>query len=251
MTECPCGEPTTSGYLCRSCAKRLDEDLRQIAALWPESHTTLTRQDRVGPGGSRGSGGAHGLPVSLAASETRDYVRLVVSTWLRHLAGDRTPEDVRTIAQACRWLELYSSAWLLLPEVIELAEQIADAAQRLRWLVDRRADRIVVGQCDVCGSDLTAYERSSEATCRPCERVVDVGSVRQARIDALMDYHGSDADVAELLTSMYGVAFTPATVGRWVDQRRLWRNGMGLVPFRRAVELGAQHAAPRRRRTAG
>lgn len=247
MTECPCGKPTTA-YLCKTCRSRLEDDLQTIADYWPESHVTLTRQDRIGAGGSKSTGGAHALPVNMAASEVRAHTQTVVVTWLRHLAGDRIPDDVHTIVEACRWMVMYSSAWVLLPEVTQLAEQIADAAHQLRRLVDRRADRIVVGTCDTCGSELTAPERSDEATCHPCERVVNVGAVRQARIDALMSYNGTSEEVAAYLTQMYGTRFTERTVERWVAQRRLDRNEVGLVAFARAVELGAQHAAPRRRR---
>lgn len=238
-----CEKTAPNGYLCTKCAAQLDRDFATIADLSIESGVTLTRTDRIGTGGGKSKGGPAPLPVNHLAVLVRDEVRSSVSTWLRHLAGDRIPDDVRTVEQACRWMLTYSSAWLLLPEVGDFAQAMAMCAVRLRRLVDRAADRVVVGECDLCGQNLVAEPNALTAVCEPCEQVVDVSTARKVKITQAHLKPLTKDEAINAVAALHRMRITERTINRWIARGEVKPDADGLIPAGEVLFMAAKRRA--------
>lgn len=250
MTEqtrtCACGQPAPNAYLCRKCIKKLEYDLTDLARFWPETSTTLARIDKVGTGGGKAKGGHHGLPVNFTASEVRDIAQNTVVAWLRHFAGDRIPDDVRTIQQACQWLSRYLSAFVLLPESVEFADEMGYARHRVERLVDRRSEK-QTAECDVCSKTLTAEVDDWTATCKDCERVVDIPMQRAQKVLLAHEQRITREQAIRAAQMVYRVAITDKTFKRWTERGELRADEDGLYSAHTLLVLVEKIVAKRRR----
>jgi hypothetical protein len=126
------------------------------------------------------------MPVDLAASAKLRPIENTIGTWARHVAEEARqtipppvwPSFNRTAA-AARWLSLHVD-WLRgRPEADEAFGELHDACRELVRLIDRPADRELVGMCD-CGKVLYAPHGRTEVTCPvpTCELRWDVAESR-------------------------------------------------------------------------
>lgn len=193
-TECVrCGKAMGDGaYVCREEASDLAQALLAAAGHAEDVWTVIARQARYG-GGSRGAS-VKPLPADLTASAKMAPIVTAVAGWARILIEEtgRRPRWSQTIGPLCppagfrcahgsceairrqqpppvlavelAWLA-QNVAWLRKhPAADEAFGDLLEACDRLERLVDRPAERELVGMCD-CGRTLYAIQGRTFVTC--------------------------------------------------------------------------------------
>jgi hypothetical protein len=191
-----------AAYACHSDALSLSQTLQTASGHAEDAEAVIARQARYGGGGSGGSG--EPLPVDLTASARYAAIGGAITTWTRHVldgrgvtlpawrpvAGPpcrpRSPEHhvywqmhrcphqsceaIRSqstpgpIAQAAAWLATQVDWLRRQPEADEAFRELTAACEDLARLVDRPADKDLVGMCD-CGKVLYAPRGKTVVAC--------------------------------------------------------------------------------------
>ena len=220
MTTCPCGHPSKAAFICKPCTAQLGRDLDTIASLWPESAVTLTRTDKVGAGSAGASASpSHPLPVNMRASEVRDEVANTIGTWVRIMAGDSTPNDVRTIPQACAWLKKDLPTIILRPESTDMLDQIWRLADKITRLIDRPEAPTYLGT-HACGADIWAKSHQTDEKCRGCPAVLDLEAIRSSAAERAWVQWATSRTICDS-ARMLGVPIHKMMISRWYRSGRL------------------------------
>lgn len=188
-----CGRPMPDqARVCSPEAQSLADDLLRAAGHAEDAEAVITRQARYGGGGRGGSD--EPLPIDLTASTKLNAVKLAICGWAeivihetgrrpawRPLAGPLCPptgtrclhgscDGIRRrmpptdIARDAAWLAR-QTGWLRKhPAADEAFRELEAACHQLARLVDRPADRELVGMCD-CGRTLYAPHGRTVVTC--------------------------------------------------------------------------------------
>lgn len=217
-----CNRPVDGqAYACTGCADRAARDLAQIADLADAAHDVATGQTRRGPA-VHGSGDSDRLPIRLAVMARLDSATTAVTTWARHVASergihppsaavgdsagsgawDRVARSGRDdlsgpLEVAARWLSSHLEWCRHRREWPELARDLSAAARLVRAIVDRPADRQLVGACE-CEVTLYARPHATVVECPECHRSWDVKASRDALIKNLDDRLLTAAEIAVL-----------------------------------------------------
>jgi hypothetical protein len=196
-----CDRPTPDGYACREDAQELATALREAAGHAEDAETVIARQTRYG-GGSRGPSDG-GMTPNLFASATLARFQGVIGTWQRDLIetgraaepgpwrsyagplcaparpGDEERDGNRcehqscarvreprptVLAQAVLWLADHLEEIRQHPAAAQAFPELTNACGELAWIVDRPAERDLVGVCD-CGKVLYATKARAFITC--------------------------------------------------------------------------------------
>jgi hypothetical protein len=233
-----------------------------LAGIVHELDVTVSRQDRLGSGGARGTGAEIPLPYNPQAAERAAAVLGELTTWARHVSeqtGRSVPRGhagaaaASVLAGSVKWLR-YQQAW---------AEAHAALAPLLRItlrIIDRPADRVYLGPCGhtpdgetkACAEDVYAAPRAATGECRGCGVVHQVAGALQWMRDQLDDRLARPVEIVGLLRRFdeklsYSVITKYIRQGRLVahghdaDGRDLYRIGDVI-----ALKREATTAAPRR-----
>lgn len=226
QNECViCGRPSPDGYACHDDAQELAATLREAAGHAEDAETVIARQTRYG-GGSPGSG-SDGITPNTAASATLARFRNAIGTWQRDLIetgraaepgpwrayagppcaparpGDEPRDGNRCghqscarvrelrpseLAQATLWLAEHVDEIRTHPAAGEAFPELANACAELTWIVDRPAERDLVGVCD-CGKVLYATKARAYVKCpvKTCQLTWHVERSREILRKALGD----------------------------------------------------------------
>jgi hypothetical protein len=215
-------------YVCQADALSLAETLQTAAGHAADAEAVIARQARYG-GGGRGSGGEP-LPVDLTRSARFDAVKLAADGWVsvlltgetfpawRRTAGPLCPAlrtGVRcphsscaairvttppsTLAREFSWLSGHVSALRVHPAAGEAFKELHDACEQLARLVDRPAEKELVGMCD-CGKVLYAPPGRGTVQCpeQTCKLRWDVATSRDILRRALDGKLVTAAEAARL-----------------------------------------------------
>lgn len=242
-----CDKPSPSAYLCTKHVRHLERVLQDIGDLWPELHVTLTRQSvPTRPTERAGKSSTRGLPFDVGASETSDVVRSTVVSWLRDAAGDRIPEEVRTIPQACRWMGTYVTALALLPQVGEMLDELASCRALVMRVVGNPVAPVYLGRHS-CGEDVWAKAHRDWQTCG-CGEVLDVALMREEAADAARSRWATARTITEA-SAMYQVKITKQQISAWYKAGHLqmrWTDDGGTMTFNVGAVVDLALAAARR-----
>ncbi len=212
MTDQPlcalCGRPVVDmSYLCDREGDRLRLELERVALVAGEAMTTIAKQARIGNGGRRTDPEVP-LPVNLAAAADHDAAVNTLTTWARHVheeSGRPLPEvDGHPLAGLAAWLADQLDWLRHRPEAEEAFDEIGDACRVLVRVVDRPAERIIVGQCG-CGEYLYAVRGREYVTCSGCGTTYDVEAARDLLRESLDQRLCTAAEIA-LLAAYLGLA---------------------------------------------
>ncbi len=270
-----CSRPIhDQGYACDQCGTHLRRDLLRVALIAGEAAVTIAKQARIGNGGRRTDPDVP-LPVNLAAANDHDAAIGVLTTWARHVHEEsgRPLPTVRTepcphasctqrrrgalIGPECG-LRLPAehpaavvAAWLVdqvdwirhRPEGSEAMDELADACQVLVRVVDRPADRVIVGQCD-CAAYLYAVRGAAAVRCGTCGVAYDVESSRADLRRHLDERLLTAAEIATMATYL-GLATDRLRcrklINVWHDRGRILARGqVGDDPTFRFGEVVAR-----------
>jgi hypothetical protein len=221
-----CGRPVGDGYTCQRCADRLSVALGDIPALWEQLDIVLTRQARYSD--PEGRGGEQAVPFNIKASELGTALRGLLNTWCRLIAEERgkdLPEDHPAVV--ARWL-LNQVTWLRHHRAgSEAVEELTDAVNAVRRVVDRPAERIYAGPCADCGGDLYGKPGAVSVDCRPCGLNYDVAEMvawmqNEARGRLVTAKEGA------VLLSRFGLTTTRNRIDLWHHRNLITATGHDL-----------------------
>ena len=214
-----CDRPVGDGYTCQRCADRLSVALGDVPALWEQLDIVLTRQARYSD--PEGRGGEKALPYNLKASELGTALRGLLNTWCRLIAEERGKDlpDDNPAAVAC-WL-LNHVTWLRHHRAgSEAVEELVDAVNSVRRIVDRPAERIYAGPCQDCGGDMFGKPGAASVECRPCGLNYDVAEmVTWMRNEARGRLVTAKESI--VLLGRFGLPLSQKTIEKWYQRKRL------------------------------
>lgn len=229
-----CDRPVGDGYVCQACADKLSVALGDVKALWDELDVVLTRQSRYSA--PEGRGGDKALPFNLKASDVGQALRGTLNTWCRLIAEERgkdLPED--NPAAVAGWL-LHHVTWLRHHQAgADAMDEITSVVHKVRYVVDRPAERIYAGPCKDCNGDMYGKPGAAMVECRPCGLQYDV-----AEMVAWMQHEARQrlvtAKEAIVLLGRFGLPLSQKTIEKWTQRERLYarpeaRDGVSLYKF--------------------
>jgi hypothetical protein len=221
--------------------------LGDISSHWRDLDTVKARQTRYGASGGRG--GDKPLPVDARflgwdADGTRlqDAVKSTMSTWARivlderavfagpthpaclhlscaHLNRSHPPRD--DVASVCRYL-LGHCDWIKTQHWAPgILDEMTDAAEQLRRMVDRPPDRWYAGPCPECGCGLYAKVGAEEIACKECEHVTLVRDRRTTLLREAADKLVPASLVARAVSWLGEDPLTSAKVRLWAHRKQL------------------------------
>jgi hypothetical protein len=209
-----CARPMPdTAYCCVVCAEEVRGQLAEVAVIAGEAAITVARQDRIGSGSSaqpeqpepepKNAGALYPTPLPFNPGAAAAYLGAVndLDTWARHVhesSGRALP-----VARMCRHGSCWAAneRWVLGPtcphpdavvalwlarqldwlryrqEANDAFNELTMACKRLVRIVDRPAQRMIVGQCG-CGAYLYAVHGASTVKCRDCDTSYDVEASR-------------------------------------------------------------------------
>jgi uncharacterized Zn finger protein (UPF0148 family) len=226
--------------------------ISDVSAYWCDLDTVKARQTRYGGTGG-GRGGEKPLPVDARflgweadGSRLQEAVKNTIGTWGRAvmeerpvLAGpthdsclhitcstlrrSRPPRD--DVASVCRYL-LGQADWIRTqmwaPEILD---ELQDAAEQLRRMVDRPADKLFVGYCTECDTPLHAKIGHPMVKCVHCEKSFSVEASRQGMWEEAQDAIATASEIARAISWLGHESVTAERIRKWVERKRLERKG--------------------------
>lgn len=269
MIPCPagCGRDTADGLLCGDDTRRLTKDLRRLPELMRELRVTYTRQSQAGTGNG-GRGAQTAVPFDQRASKAADKLVSTAAGIIQLVSQGYNDYwfhegDVKVVvgANMSAW-----STWLLQrvnrirghAEAGDIRKSLEDAVKTATWVIDRPADRLFIGQCDLCQTDLYARDEKQLVVCKACEAVaLPDGYVPSYLASTRRDWMRSEMaerfvsmpELLDLVPKVFGVRLNPKTVRSWawrgvLKRQAVWR-GEPLYRVGDAIDLAGQ-SRPRR-----
>jgi hypothetical protein len=281
---CVCGRLLSGDALCPDCSHALQIALGDISSHWIDLDTVKGRQTRYGGTGG-GRGGEKPLPVDARflgweadGSRLQEAVKNTIGTWGRlvmeerpEFAGathdaclhvscstlrrSRSPRD--DVASVCRYL-LGHADWIRTQHwAPEILDEIQDAAEQLRRMVDRPPDKLFVGYCIDCDQPLHAKIGAPMVKCKGCEKSYSVEASRQGMWEEAQDCIATASEIARAISWLGHESVTAERIRKWVERKRLerkgWLNvrGRDLPTYRIGDVAALVEAASRTQKEAG
>lgn len=244
---CACGRPRPgSSYICGACVADLERALGDAGFLAAQLQVTFTRQARICSGGGRRSG-ERPLPYDGRASRLALRLRTELVGWVRVLS-ERAPEPLHgpvcvacrhwscravrksrmpgdTVAQMAAWLLLYLDDIRRHEAAAEMVADVTSITRTAERLVDRPADRVYGGPCDLCGADLYGRIDAAEVKCRECGVRYDVAARREWLLVEAEDVLANAALIARALTRL-GAEVKVDRIYKWAERGQLAAHGV-------------------------
>ena len=251
--ECPvCGAPQAQGLLDDHCTTRLERDLGDVAAIVAELDITISKQAKIGNASGPGGLARERTPVNWGAAQVADDLQNTLTTWARDV-------DSYTDAHLGRWASPSQAAAACLlnhidairrhPAVNELVDEVTDAIQQARRVVDRPADRIYLGQCFVenpdedgeqvtCMAELYARPTAFEVQCRVCGTEHPVAERRAWLLKRAEDMLFTVQQAAQMVGEVGHIRVTEAAIRGYIHRKRIaYRPGGKLIRLGDLLEV--------------
>jgi hypothetical protein len=278
-----CGRPTPDGVVCVAETAKASAQLAEIRDMLPAARDIATGQARHGSGGGSGKPGSR-LPFDLGATARLDAIQNELTTWARHIAGERGSQFASTafegrgapdpLAEACSWLG-GQMEWLRhRDEVDEFLTDVDAAARVMRGLVRGPSEQRYLGPCgapywcdglapsraaepqcgaeivhvghqmDACHGDVYGRAGGDKGTCRTCGAHVDQGERRVWLDDVRRDWLFTAKDIAD------AYQLNVKTIRSWHNRGQLAAHGhdpdgAALHKIGEVLDLAAADAARR------
>lgn len=163
--------------------------LGEIPALIDDLAITLTRQDCIGAGGIRVTGGSdeQPLPINLAASDAHDLLHSTLASWARHIYESRGQgyTGPRSTVGLSSWLAANVTRLAMTEGCEEAHDEIEHAMSQCRRVCDRPEDRSILPT----DASLLAEARDLELDARGCvELMKTMGINRSEATQAQIKY---------------------------------------------------------------
>lgn len=241
-------------FIDRPTLTQLSGHLDDLAGWLSEAlDDTVVRQAALGTGSPRRRrlGDDTPIPFNETAAEIAHEIHGTLRAWvetvcqIRHLPW---PGEQRTPGYAA-WLNRYRGGLAMCQDAAQAADEISDCHRRAMRAVDRPAPGEFVGPCQSATPGITCpavYCRQGqrEITCRACDAVIDVPTVRAATEEE-MRYRLFDRRELRTALTAFGYRIPRQTIDDWIRRGRLTTRA-GRYRLDEALTLASQHAARRK-----
>lgn len=252
MNECKCSRPTEA-YVCLECLDDLARALRDVPWLDDELDVTITKQRGIPTTGGSASRET-ALPWHEAAAEARRHLRALLVSWVKFCDEEHVrvqqcepglPAD--TMTAMSRWMLLRVDGLGLIDIGPDAVEEITDAVDACRKVIDRRPDREFVGRCE-CGRNLEREPGASMVRCRSCGAEHDA----EAKVSELWGQVAGllvTAREGVALLKRCGITVKQDTVDKWREREKITErshnaDGHRLYLFDDLRTVAMRHAHP-------
>jgi ribosomal protein L37AE/L43A len=107
----------------------------------------------------------------------------------------------------------------------EMLDEIQAVEGQLRRMVDRPADKLLIGYCPQCDEALYARIGAQMVTCRQCEASFSVEASRDFMWEQAQDHLATAAEIARAVSWMGRESVSAERIRKWVERGRLERKG--------------------------
>lgn len=183
--------------------------LGEIPALIDDLAITLTRQDCIGAGGMRVTGGSdeQPLPINLAASDAHDLLHSTLASWARHTEESRGHAYMgpRSTIGLSTWLATNVTRLAMTEGCEEAHDEIEHAMSQCRRACDLAKDRnILLGICQGCGSQVHVPPGKEHGSCQCCGAWLTLEETRAAIDSGLTEIVLQPKDAVQMVNTRYG-----------------------------------------------
>ncbi|MBF6332399.1 hypothetical protein [Nocardia transvalensis] len=209
--------------------------LGQVPDLLDDLQTTITRTDRIHTGGQISARGRHRervVPFNQRASQARMTLEHALRAYaLRVAIVTGAPAPHRPAAHAAylaRWLPAIPDD---APCIDGIHAEIVGAVQQARHAIDRPVERLFVGPCPACRTDLYAIDSAEVVDCAGCGYCVPVQQHRRLLLRQAENAVGTAAELARILSWFAGKPVTAERIRQWAARGKLhgFRSPAGVV----------------------
>lgn len=199
-------------YLDRQQREYLLKDLATILAHTKDLNNVLTRQTRYHGQGRHSAESP--LPFSVKASDLQHELAAALPGICETL-GYTTPfAHTIAIVDCLTWLSRNHMKLAAYEDAEKLADDIAQWARQIVYLVDRPRYPDLIGACPECGETIYSYHNRGEITC-VCGAVLDAVVLRSACVERLDREYFTRRELRNYLTER-GVP--KSTQNRWLKE---------------------------------
>lgn len=239
-----CGQNIPKAYfVCSDCKRVLRQDLASVPALVEDLLTTITRQDKLGSDGGRRAAET-AVPWKDHASRVLWDLNNTLTTWARDMlelrglpsdviarAVDGNPTHHRVTIAAARWLCANVSSLVLQPSVGEAIDEIGHAVQRAYGAIDRPADKLPAGRCEVddCPAYLYADPVATTVDCPQCGITHDMEERKAWMSNSALEYRVTATEAYGWVRQLLGKQMPDSTWRRWVAEGRINHDDLNHV----------------------
>lgn len=224
--------------ICHTCLERLETALRDIPGLSQELLTTLAREDVLTRPGQEG-GATHAgpaEPVNGAARDPGEDLTAVLRTWADTLDQDHGPSNA---AGYSRRILHHLNTVRSRTDASQLTDEILDAYQRCRRVVDLPPDRVLLGTCrtidqetgEECPGDVRGIKDHPEARCDTCGATHAQALRIQVVVSSTWHYRAPLSTIVKTLRHA-GYKVSLSSAKRWAaegDLRTPWEDQRGSL----------------------
>lgn len=239
--DCQCTRPIQdTAVVCPHCAFTLDAALAEIVEyLAAELDVTLTKQARVAVGHTMpqpeepqakapGTLKPHPLPYHGGASAAAGHLKAVLVSWARliHTEAGADLPGRDTLAAIAVWMRP-RVGWLRYHDAGQDAvDEITDAVDRARRVIDRPTESLLAGPCDECQAGLYARPGAVYVTCRTpeCGQVYEVAARRRWLLESLDDHLANATQMSRLLTYL-DIKLADSSIRMYASKGRIVAHG--------------------------
>lgn len=256
IPRCPfCYRQVADWLLCNDCTDKVAGWIERIADLYEDLQDTLTGQVSMGDGGKMNE---RPLPYKEKASKAATYVKNQVVALVRDLEMGDLDGVVDEVGSLCAWLGERIERIRSSVSADEIAGEMEYCVKIMLPFVDRPADLLFCGRCEVCGKDRYAKPGQVEGVCRHCQAagidtLFDPVGGREWVLARLEHHWGTATDCTRILLN-YGLEVTLQTIRDWANKpdkhglvklQRRGQNPLGhaLYRFGDVMTLAQQHKA--------
>jgi hypothetical protein len=218
--------PAHGAYACIECTEKARQQLAEIAELVEPARAIAYRQTS-GDGTGGGCVPGSRVPIDLAAGARLDTVQVALTGWARELAEARNvgavPDGRDVIVLAAAYIAQCLEIARHKEWVDEMLREISDCLATMRYVTDRRRERIYLGMCravllvegvegpHACEGSVYGSVGASRATCKACGARYD----QEARIAERNELaHARTYTAAEIAAAYPGVVLA-STIRQW------------------------------------
>lgn len=214
--SCGCSQP--DGLLCWQDSEAVTTMLAAAPELVDQLDVAASKQAKISTGGKAGKGSAHERsPVNWGAAAARDALLVELALW----GG-----DIDAIRKH--------------PQAAEIVSGIGRAVKNGYQAIDRAADRQYLGQCLyeeaelICHAEIWVKPGAHQVECSQCEKVHDVGTLREERLDQAEDLIVTPREASGYIGEVGHIQVGQQRIRNYLDRGRIVKrpSSDGLLRFR-------------------
>lgn len=230
-----CGKPATN-RLCSDCQTRYARALHTLARIQlPALTSIMLRQARIGEHQHTPTRGDAPLPIDINAAMLIQQAEQTLAS----IAGQLDPRYAR-LGWHHTWqaITIHRRQALNLPTAGDDLHQLTRITDIIETALTPEDDRIIIGDCPECGTQLTSAPNTNTITCPACHttsQTHDIINTRNNRLNGIT-ITGTPSHITQKLKHAYGITVKRNTLSQWIRRGTIHAQHAGLGTY--TIDLG-------------